>query len=78
MNIVFILRSEVVCIAILLYLFFFSLRYSENEQKGRFLQMCICALGHVIFDLITVCTVNHLDSIPASGSLSAYNAVFEN
>ena len=51
MNIVFILRSEVVCIAILLYLFFFSLRYSENEQKGRFLQMCICALGHVICDL---------------------------
>lgn len=63
-NLVFILRSEVVSAAILLYLFFFSLRYLENEQKGRFLQMCICAFGHVVFDFITVCTVNHLDSIP--------------
>ena len=26
--------------------------------------MCICALGHVTFDMITVYTVNHLETIP--------------
>ena len=64
MNVVLIVRAELVCIVILLYLFFFSLRYWENEEKKRFLRMCICALGHVTFDMITVYTVNHLETIP--------------
>lgn len=63
-NVVLIVRAELVCIVILLYLFFFSLRYWENEEKKRFLRMCICALGHVTFDMITVYTVNHLETIP--------------
>ena len=58
MNILLILRAEIVCLAILCFLLFCSLRYWENEEKGRFLKMCICALGHVIFDIITVITVN--------------------
>ena len=64
MNILLIARSECVCLAILLFLFFSSLFYWENEDKHSFLKMCAFALGHVTFDLITLYTVNHLDEIP--------------
>lgn len=57
MNIILVARSECVCLAILLFLFYFSFRYLENEEKHSFLKMCLFALGHVTFDLITIYTV---------------------
>lgn len=64
MNIILIARTEIICLVILLFLFIFTIRCWESEEKGHFLKMCIFALGHVIFDLITVGTVNYVDQIP--------------
>ena len=57
MNILLIIREEIVCLIILSFLFFYSHIYSKGEQK-RFIRACAYVIGHVIFDLITVITVN--------------------
>ena len=57
MNILLIIREELVCLIILSYLFFYSHIYSKGEQK-RFIRACTYVMGHVIFDIITVITVN--------------------
>ena len=58
MNILLILREEIVCFIVLSFLFFYSHIYSKGEQK-RFIRACAYAIGHVIFDIITVITVNN-------------------
>lgn len=61
MNIILILRSEVVCLTILLLLMAYSLICGAKSEK-TFLRVCICSLGHVIFDGITVYTVNNIET----------------
>jgi len=61
---VLILRSELACLVILVFLFFTSRSYkidSESKVFGRILRL---AIVHVIFDIITVLTVNHTDTVP--------------
>lgn len=64
MEILLTIRSEMICIIILLFLLIYSKVYSETEEKKRFLRICFFALCHVIFACITEYTVNHLDTIP--------------
>lgn len=59
MNSLLILRCELVCIIFLLSLFTYNLIYSRKKQRS-FLIICLIAFGHVIFDGITVYTVNHI------------------
>lgn len=59
------IRSEIVCFIILLYLFAYSLIYIEGIRKTRFIRMCSFGIAHVIFDLITIYTVNNIDKVDA-------------
>lgn len=54
-----ILREEIICAVILLFLIFY---YSINKVKDKemlFLKLSCLALAHVFFDIITVITVNN-------------------
>lgn len=62
MNILLILRSEIVCAIILLLLLGYN-RISGVKSEKTFLRVCLCALGHVIFDGITAYTVNNIESV---------------
>jgi len=58
------LREEIICAIVLIFLIFY---YSLNKIKDRenfFLKLACAALLHVIFDIVTVITVNSLDTVP--------------
>lgn len=59
-----ILREEIICAVILTFLIFY---YSINKVKDKemlFLKICSFGLLHVIFDIITVITVNNPAIVP--------------
>ena len=58
-----ILRSEVVCMAVLLFLITINLAYREKDSDTSFLRVLCVALVHVVFDFITVYTVNNMDIV---------------
>ena len=63
MQAVIILRCELVCIVTLIFLLICSIVYNFKEDK-YFIKICCIALIHVVFDAITVFTVNHTALIP--------------
>lgn len=65
MNIIMIERAEIVCAIILFNVLLYSIIYFRKNNSSQFIRMCCYAFGHVIFDIITVYTVNKLDTIPA-------------
>lgn len=64
MNIVLTMRAEIVCLVILIFLWIYSSIYNKGNDERTFLRICGCSTLHVIFDIITVYTVNHLNEIP--------------
>ncbi len=61
---VLILREEVLCAIILIFL---QLYYAINKVKTKgalFPKIALAALAHVLLDAITVYTVNHMDTVP--------------
>lgn len=62
MNLLLVLREEAVCLFILLYLLIYSWKFIR--ENDFFLRLNLFALGHVVFDIITIWTVNHLDTVP--------------
>ena len=56
-----ILRAEVVCMIILIFLLFTSHHYRVYEDSKAFRKILLFAIIHVSFDIITVLTVNNLD-----------------
>lgn len=61
-----ILREELICLIILLFLTFYYVMNKVKDKEMLFLHMSVVALIHTCFDLITVITVNHLDVVPDS------------
>lgn len=64
MNLLLVLREEILCLIILMFLFVNSQLYKMGKDNSCFFRLCIYAMGHVIFDMITVCSVNCMDVIP--------------
>ncbi len=64
MNLVLVLRAEFVCLIILLYLIFVSRAYRMGKDVRVFNQILFFAILHVIMDMVTVYTVNHLETVP--------------
>lgn len=64
LNLLLVVREEIVCLIILLFILLYSRLYKMGKDQGNFLRICSFAIGHIVFDLITVLTVNHLDSWP--------------
>ena len=64
MNLVLILREELVCLIILVFLFFLSRAYRMGKEGRIFHLILTFALAHVVLDGVTVWTVNHTDTVP--------------
>lgn len=62
MNIILVLRSEIACEVILILLLGYNIIYGCKSEKN-FLRICLFALAHVIFDGITVYTVNNQELV---------------
>lgn len=63
MNLVLILRSEFVCLITLLLLLWYSSAHGFYDNAKRYSALNLLAIGHVIFDIITVITVNNQDKV---------------
>ncbi|MGN0702510.1 MAG: EAL domain-containing protein [Lentihominibacter sp.] len=61
---VLILREELVCFLVLIFLFFMSRAYLKGRDSSSFTRLVIFALLHVIFDIVTILTVNNTDRVP--------------
>lgn len=59
-----IVREEIVCLLILLFLYFMSKSYKMGKDSKSFNRLTWFAIVHVAFDIITVLTVNNLDTVP--------------
>lgn len=62
MSMVLVLRSEIVCAIILVLLLAYYWIYGSKTEK-IFFRVCLFGLTHVIFDGITVYTVNHRQAV---------------
>ena len=58
MNPLLILREEIVCLFILLFLMANALAYKMGRDSGSFLRLAICAMGHVVFEILIVLAMN--------------------
>ncbi|MBQ6399629.1 MAG: EAL domain-containing protein [Clostridia bacterium] len=61
---ILILREELVCLVILLYLTVVSRMFKMGKDSRAFNRLLGFALLHVVLDGVTVWTVNHRDAIP--------------
>lgn len=64
MNLVLILRCEFVCVVVLGFILWYSLKYGVKDGGKHFFRILACAIGHTVFDFITVITVNNLNAFP--------------
>ena len=64
MNFVLIMRAEIVCLIILIYLTLVSRTYRMGKDAGIFRQILLFAILHVVMDIVTVWTVNHTETVP--------------
>ena len=48
----------------LVFLICYKALYREKGSDGTFLRVTLLGLGHVILDMVTAITVNHLDTVP--------------
>ena len=64
MNLILTLRSEIVCLVTLLLLLWYSSRHGFYDNARKYTVLNLLAIGHVIFDIITVITVNNQDKVP--------------
>lgn len=59
-----ILREEIVCAVVILFIIFYSIIYKIKSGNNGFMRVLWAAFLHVVFDIITVITVNNLDVVP--------------
>ncbi len=67
-----IVREEIVCLCILLFLWINGQFYKMGKDHGSFQRMLVYAIGHVVFDIVTVLTVNKLDAVPSWFNFTAH------
>ena len=64
MYLALILRAEVVCLVILLYMAFISRAYRIGKDARAFNYLLSFAVMHVVMDMVTVYTLNHPETVP--------------
>ena len=67
-----IVREEIVCLILLIFLGINARYYKMGKDNGSFQRMLVYAIGHVVFDIITVLTVNNPDKVPAWFNYAAH------
>ena len=63
---ILILREEIICAVIMLFLTFYYAFNKVKDKEMLFLKLSCFGLLHVLFDIITVITVNHRHIVPDS------------
>ncbi|MGN0612342.1 MAG: GGDEF domain-containing protein [Porcipelethomonas sp.] len=69
MSVILIIREEIVCLLVLVFLVCFHSFYKNKDGSNNgksFMKITSYGLCHVILDLITVITVNNLSTVPAA------------
>ena len=61
---ILILRTEIVCLILLIYLFFVSRSFRMGKEGRIFNLIMTFAMIHVVMDGVTVWTVNHPETVP--------------
>ncbi len=64
MNIILTLRSEIICLVSLCLLLWYASIHGSYDNIKRYKLLNFLAIGHVTFDIVTVITVNNLDTVP--------------
>lgn len=64
-NLLLIVREELVCLFILAFILFYGQLYEMGKDAVTLKKLCLYSIGHVVFDIITVITVNHTDTVPS-------------
>jgi len=64
MNLLLVLRAEIVCLILLLFLSQVSRAYRMGRDGVIFNNILGYAVSHVVLDMVTVWTVNHPDALP--------------
>lgn len=67
-----IVREEIVCLIVLIFLWINGRFYKMGKDHGSFQRMLVYAIGHVVFDIVTVLTVNSLDTVPLWFNFAAH------
>ncbi len=67
-----IVREEIVCLIILIFLWINGHFYQMGKDHGSFQRLLIYAIGHTAFDIITVLTVNNLERVPGWFNFAAH------
>ena len=62
------IKGQIGCMAVLLYIAwtYFSVKRSSNSAHRLFSLLLIASIVNIIFDMITVYTINHVHEIPLS------------
>lgn len=67
MNYILIIREEIVCLLVLLFLMFYHIFYQKMAEgkikDDYYFKLSLTGILHVIFDMITVYSVNHKDIV---------------
>lgn len=61
-NVLLSLRCEIVCFLIMLLLLAYNMVYIYRSERA-FLKICLVGLGHVLFDGVTLFTVNNIELV---------------
>ena len=75
MNPLLILREEIVCLVILLFLLVNALAYQTGRDSGSFLRLALCAVGHVACEILVVLAMNPPGRVGA-GANRLFHAFF--
>ena len=59
-----ILREEFVCLVVITFILCYTAVYKIKTEHNTFFRILIYSLAHVVFDIITVITVNNLEVVP--------------
>ena len=72
MNYILVLRAELVCLIILIYLTLVSRTYRMGKDAEIFKQILLFSILHVVMDAVTVWTVNHTETVPVFWNNAAH------
>lgn len=66
MNLILTLRAEFICLMVLVLLLWYASIHGAYDNVKKYKMLNILAIGHVVFEIITVITVNNFGKIPSS------------
>lgn len=61
-----ILREEIVCAIVILFIIIYTAVYKLKDGDNSFMKVLFAAFGHIIFDIVTVVSVNNRDVVSDS------------